>query len=153
MEQKNKKYLYLAIGVLFIVVIGSVYSFFYDIGGKALEIEGESVLEVSEFTTDKETYSSQEEMIVDLEIISSENINSAKIELKGIKPYNKNYIDSSKTIDLEKGKNQITFKEETPYCTSGCGGVYPGPYGLIVKIYSGEDLIINSTKTIELTNH
>ncbi len=135
--------------ILFIIGLGVIQHFAAS-NVKNDAIEENDILNIVEFATDKETYSSQEEMIVSLIVTSSDNIEQAVIKLTGIKPYNNAYIDDSKIVDLEKGKNEIIFKEKTPYCTSGCGGVYPGPYNLDIKIFVKETLIVDSTVTINL---
>ncbi|MEM7816005.1 MAG: hypothetical protein QXN71_02720 [Candidatus Aenigmatarchaeota archaeon] len=102
------------------------------------------------FTTDKPTYSSHEEMKISVIVRSSVNIENATAKVYGIKPYNHAYVNELKIVNLSKGDNEITFFAKTPYCTSGCGGVYPGPYNLTAEILVNGELVANSTTTINL---
>lgn len=108
------------------------------------------LIEITEFETDKNNYKSQETIIVTLNVFSPEDIEQTKIKLTGIRPYNYAYIDSSKRINLKKGDNKIVFEEKAPYCTSGCGGVFPGPYDLEAGIFINQTLITSEQKTITL---
>lgn len=115
------------------------------------EIQGN--FKITDFITDKKTYTSHQELKAFLTVLSFKETEEVLIKLTGIKPYTRAYIDSSQTINLNSGENEIVFTEITPYCTSGCGGVYPGPYDLIAEIFIGKDLIASSTISINLTNN
>ncbi|MEM5879139.1 MAG: hypothetical protein QXU74_01460 [Candidatus Aenigmatarchaeota archaeon] len=109
-----------------------------------------SEIEILNFTTDKNTYSSYEDMKISLLIKSSKDLENVTIRVWGIKPRNYAYINDSKIVNLKEGENEITFTEKTPYCTSGCGGVYPGPYDLNAEVWINGKSVANSTKTINL---
>ena len=97
-------------------------------------------------STDKEEYGSNEEAIITVIASASKGIENVTVKVWGITPYSKNYIESEKTIDLEKGENTITFVETTPYCTVGCGGVYPGSYELYASVeFNGKKLAKTET--------
>lgn len=108
-------------------------------------------LKITDFTTDKKTYTSNEGLEASLTVLSSKEIKGVVIKLTGIKPHARSYINGSQTVDLNLGENKIVFTEKTPYCTSGCGGVYPGPYDLNIEIFIKENLIASSTVSINLT--
>ncbi|HUW71875.1 MAG TPA: hypothetical protein VMV66_01625 [Candidatus Humimicrobiaceae bacterium] len=110
-------------------------------------------LEIKDFNTDKETYTSNEELKVSLTILSLGDVERAVVRLVGIKPYSYAYINSAQTVDLITGENEIIFAATTPNCTSGCGGVYPGPYDLNAEVFIEENLITSSTISITLTNN
>ncbi len=105
---------------------------------------------IMEFETDKGVYGSHEEMEISAVIASPRNVGNVSVRLTGIKPYSYAYIDDSRTTDLDAGENKLTFFARTPYCTSGCGGVYPGPYSISLELFIGESLVSSSNKTIEL---
>jgi hypothetical protein len=109
-------------------------------------------VEITKFTTDKEKYGSYEEMKIYVTIKSSKNFGNVKVNVFGIKPHNYAYINDSKIVNLTTGENEIIFSEKTPYCTSGCGGVYPGPYNLHAEVFLDEKLISTSFTTIELVS-
>jgi len=115
--------------------------------------ETQENLIIKDFATDKKTYKSREELKVSLIILNTGEVKEATVRLTGIKPYNHAYINSSKAIDLISGENEIIFTEITPYCTSGCGGVYPGPYNLDIEMFTEESLVASSTISINLTNN
>ncbi len=110
-------------------------------------------IEIAMLTTDKNTYGSHEDMRVSVLIRSSESLEKATVSLSGIKPYNRAYVKESKIVNLSQGENEIVFNAKTPYCTSGCGGVYPGPYDLNVEILITGGLVVNSSTTINLVDH
>ena len=117
-------------------------------------IEPENIaLEIKDFTTDKKIYGSYETLTAYLIISSSEEMQDVVIKLTGIKPYNRAYINGSQTVNLNSGENEIIFTEQTPRCTSGCGGVYPGPYDLDIEVFVEENLVASSTVSINLTNN
>jgi len=104
-------------------------------------------------STDKEEYGSQEEVVITVVANASESVKGVTVKVWGITPYSKNYIENEKTVDLEEGENSIEFVEITPYCTAGCGGVYPGPYNLLTSIeWNGKELTRGET-TITLASH
>jgi hypothetical protein len=72
------------------------------------------------------------------------------VNVWGIKPYNYAYINESKTLNLKRGENEIVFLARTPYCTSGCGGVYPGLYDLYAEVFMNDEKIANTTTKINL---
>jgi hypothetical protein len=109
-------------------------------------------VEIKDFTTDKDIYGSNEELRASSTVLSPGGIKGVMIKLIGIKPNNYAYINSSQTVDLNSGENEIIFIVITPHCTSGCGGVYPGPYDLNVEVFVEEKLVASSTVSITLTN-
>lgn len=109
-------------------------------------------VEIISFESDKASYGSSEEINFNAKIVSYSDINNIKLEIKGIKPYNTNYIDVAEVHNLVKGENDITLSAKTPYCTSGCGGVRPGAYKINLEVFSEDELIANETLAIELTN-
>ncbi len=109
-----------------------------------------SGMSIKSFTTDKETYGSEEDMKITIIIHSDAEIKNLTARVSGIKPYRTAFIDNSKTVDVVSGDNEIIFSEKTPYCTSGCGGVYPGPYNLNAEIFINGEMAANSTTTINL---
>lgn len=104
-------------------------------------------------STDKEEYGSHEEAAIAVTANASKSVKGVTVKVWGITPYSKNYLESKKTVDLKEGENLIEFFETTPYCTAGCGGVYPGPYDLHASIELNGKEITRAKITIILASH
>ncbi len=122
---------------------------FLEVKEKETRIED---IEIVEFKTDKEIYGSYEKITFFIKIFSPENIKNAKIEILGIKPYQYAYINELKILDLLRDENNIEILSQTPYCASGCGGVYPGPYNIELFVFVEEKPITESELTISLVS-
>jgi len=107
-------------------------------------------IEIKEFKTDKENYGSYEKIQFSVKISSKKDIENVEIKITGIQPYQHPYINKSKITNLTAGENISYIEAETPYCTSGCGGVYPGPYAVYASIFIDGELIISAEKSINL---
>jgi hypothetical protein len=107
-------------------------------------------IEILNFTTDKKTYGSYEEMKILVLLKSPKDVENVTINVFGIRPRVYAYVNESKIVNLKEGENEIVFLAKTPYCTSGCGGVYPGPYDLYAKVFFNGKEVTNSTTTINL---
>ncbi|MEM5793191.1 MAG: hypothetical protein QXY45_02425 [Candidatus Aenigmatarchaeota archaeon] len=107
-------------------------------------------IDIIDFRTDKDTYSSFEEIRISLLIKSSGNFQDVQVNVLGIKPRQYYYINESKIINLTKGYNEISFISKTPHCTSGCGGVYPGPYNITSEVLLNGKFVCNKTIQINL---
>ncbi|MGM5488427.1 MAG: hypothetical protein ACQESG_05750 [Nanobdellota archaeon] len=106
-----------------------------------------SDIEIMSFSTDNKTYGSYEKVNANA-IVRSSADQTITARLSGIKPHTNPYIDESKIINLSEGENEIHFTATTPHCTSGCGGVYPGPYQLTLELLHGT--VTSKNITIEL---
>lgn len=84
--------------------------------------------------TDKKEYRSNERAVITVTAIASDTVPNAKVKVWGITAQSRNYIQSEKTLDLVQGENTIEFNATMPYCTSGCGGVYPGSYLIYASV-------------------
>ncbi len=111
-----------------------------------------SDVNILSFETDKKIYGSYEEIKVTAVVKSHIQIQDINARLTGIKPYNYDYIDKSKVVDINSGEKEIIFFVKTPHCTSGCGGVYPGPYSIDIELTAGEEVLASSSTTIELVS-
>jgi hypothetical protein len=111
---------------------------------------GISSVEIISFSSDKTTYGSHEEMSFDVQLASRTAVKGLEARVYGIKPYQQNYVNIQKSLDIDAGQTEFTLSAKTPACTSGCGGVYPGPYKILLEIYLQEDLISSSELTINL---
>ncbi|MFP4423948.1 MAG: hypothetical protein ACLFP2_01825 [Candidatus Woesearchaeota archaeon] len=103
------------------------------------------------FETEKYAYGSHENLKATVKIESAIKA-GGKARLIGIKPHTYHHIDNTKRLDLNKGENKIVFNVKTPHCTSGCGGVYPGPYDITIQLSLNDTVVAESTKTIELVS-
>lgn len=103
------------------------------------------------FDTDKETYGSHENLKATIGIDSTTK-SEISARLLGIKPYSYPHIDKTERLSLSEGENQVVLNVNTPHCTSGCGGVYPGPYDITIQLILNNTVVAESTKTIELVS-
>jgi len=106
-------------------------------------------LEIESFESDKKNYSSRERIVLTARISSSEDA-QVLTKVFGIRPRDYDHIKIEKTIALKKGENLITYQEFTPSCTSGCSGVYPGPYEMHIELYFDDRTVDFETIVIEL---
>jgi hypothetical protein len=111
---------------------------------KALEIE------ILEFSTDKNVYSSSQQLKATIILEASRAGNGITARLHGINAQGSDKVDDSRILDLNEGINTVEFLETTPYCTSGCGGVFPGPYQLLIEISGESELLAQASAAIEL---
>ena len=101
-------------------------------------------------TANKSIYSSYEQIILNIELFSNQNLNDVLVEAIGITSrLNRNYFEQSKLVDLLKQSAQkISFSQTLPSCNS-CSGLVPGNYTITVSaVYQGKIL---ATKKINLT--
>ncbi|MFH1587622.1 MAG: hypothetical protein ABID38_07230 [Candidatus Diapherotrites archaeon] len=103
-------------------------------------------------STDKESYGSNEEIIIIVTATASKNVENALVKVWGITPGTKNYIEAEETVTLNQGENEIEFIGQTPFCTKGCGGVYPGPYSLHASVEINGEEMAKAETTIELVS-
>ncbi len=113
-------------------------------------IENNWQIEIKEFNSDKDTYGSREKVIFSLLILSDHKIDRAELSISGIRPYQYAYINKLEEINLARGQNMISIEAETPICTSGCGGVGPGPYDITADILVNHEIIASQTIIINL---
>jgi hypothetical protein len=107
-------------------------------------------VEITEFKADKPVYSSHEKIELEINLIAETEVENAEIKITGIKPHQVAYIKEEKIVDLPKGETTISVEAQAPSCTSGCGGVYPGPYDINAEVLIEEVIIDSWTTTIEL---
>lgn len=148
----NKKQIVIGFGILLLIlfVFGIIFTEAIFTNDNTISEEKQNI-EITEFQTDKNTYSSHEDLEISLQITSSRDI-QATAKIKGIQPFNRAYIENSKEINLKEGENEITFNEKTPRCTSGCGGVSPGEYDISIEIWDDNEIIGSLTTTINLVS-
>ncbi|MEM5870219.1 MAG: hypothetical protein QXR09_03600, partial [Candidatus Aenigmatarchaeota archaeon] len=72
---------------------------------KMIESQKHPEIEILNFATDKNTYSSYEDMKISLLIKSSKDLENVTIRVWGIKPRNYAYINDSKIVNLKEGEN------------------------------------------------
>jgi hypothetical protein len=111
---------------------------------KALEME------ILEFSTDKNVYSSNQKLKAFIVLNSNKAAGRVTARLHGINAQGTDRIDSLKEMELKEGENSIEFLETTPYCTAGCSGVFPGPYQLLIEISDESGLLAQALTAIEL---
>ncbi|MCX8189879.1 MAG: hypothetical protein N3F05_01475 [Candidatus Diapherotrites archaeon] len=102
--------------------------------------------------TDKKEYSSNENAKINVIAISSASIPNVKVKIWGIETYTRNYIQDERIVNLKIGDNRIEFNTKMPYCTSGCGGVYPGAYLIHATLEAQGNEIAQAKTEILLLN-
>lgn len=127
-------------GVIFFVFLLGIL----DEGPKA------PVYDISDFQvemdTDKEVYGSYELVRILVVVDSPADVDDASLTVWGIRPGNYAHINRTRPVNLTQGENRFLFGAKTPYCTSGCGGVYPGPYDVVAELTVGLETV--SAKTV-----
>lgn len=121
--------------------------------GAVLTGQQETIEFALEISTDKAEYGSHEEVYINLIISSPENIENALVKVWGIAPRSTNYIEDEQTVSLQRGENTIQFVEETPNCTSGCGGVTPGEYVLYASVDVNSETVAEAETKITLISN
>ncbi len=147
----------LTVGLFFLAVYSGYLLYTYSAPAKKSADAGRETedlrqveVKITEFNTDKPTYSSYEEIELKINLLAETEIKNAEIRVAGIQPHQIAYLKEEKIIDLPKGESTILIESQAPSCTSGCGGVYPGPYDITVELLVEDNLIDSRTTTIEL---
>jgi len=101
-------------------------------------------------TVEKSIYGSYEQVILNIDLLSSQDLSDVLVEAKGITSrLNRNYFDQSKLVDLQKQSAQkISFSQTLPSCNS-CSGLSPGNYQITVTAQYQRQIL--ATKKINLT--
>src|SRR5665648_170190 len=100
-------------------------------------------------TTDKDTYRSSEEMVITVGITASRDVDTAVVNISGIKnTFERNLLEESKIVSLISGDNLVEFKFETPSC-SNCSGVPPGNHNITAVVAVDKNLY-NITTIVRL---
>ena len=107
-------------------------------------------IEILEFSTDKNTYASNEEIKASLVVESSEQVNAVKVNLLGVLVGGTYRVSAEREMDLAMGEKRIEISAMTPYCTSGCGGVHPGEYDVKVEIEKDWEVLAEASLKINL---
>jgi len=92
--------------------------------------------------TEKTTYRSHENILLNIRLSSDQDLNNIIITAQGIKDrFNKSYFNKSQTIYLGKFiVKEINFNETLPSCNA-CSGLSPGDYTIEVSAsFQGEIL-------------
>ncbi len=112
--------------------------------------ENKFVVSVKEFELNKEIYSSKEDFNAHIVIESGSAVKDIEVRLSGIAVGSGAKIYRAVFTDLKKGENEFFLSQQTPSCTSGCGGVYPGKYNAAIQVLQGGEIIAEQVKEIEL---
>jgi len=118
---------------------------FFVLGCETAQLSSVSEIDL---TTDKEIYHSGEIIHITTLINSPVELTNTTIRFYGI--YAERYrLDQTKSVDLNKGENNITLDYNAPKCY-GCSGISPGTYKINTDVaYNGETLA-NSSIDIEI---
>src|SRR4030042_6097261 len=117
----------------------------------ANQINSELLLNVQiNATANKSIYSSYEQVILNIELFSNQDLRDVLVEATGITSrLNRDYFKQNKSVDLQKQSAQkISFSQTLPSCNS-CSGLSAGNYTITITAdYQGKIL---ATKNINLT--
>ena len=117
-------------------------------------INQESSLALVSISTDKDLYHSREIMHINVTIDTSSFRENFTIVLQGLKSQkvNRGYqLTASTTLNLEEGRNVISFSETLPACSS-CAGLYPGEYFVNISVFRDTKLLLTGSHVIEFDN-
>jgi hypothetical protein len=107
------------------------------------------LINITDFSTDKEIYQSKEKMNLTLDVYCSKNLENVDVKIFGIKDRGNNYkLNIKKVVNLTSGLNSLSFSYNTPSCY-GCAGINPGFYNLTASV-SYNEINKTETKTIEM---
>jgi len=101
--------------------------------------------------TDRQSYGSDEDILITVDIESNKAVQDAEIRVWGITVEGTSRIESSQKVELKTGQNSFLFSEKTPYCTSGCGGIKPGKYAVKAALFVEGGQVAETETFIELT--
>ncbi len=158
----------LALLLLFVLLAGcitaeqanNIFSNSFPVGGDLLTENGTGASEqfvqgpiaaTISVSTDKQSYGSSESVMIVVEVVSSEAVEDTVVRVWGITVSGKNHIESQSSLPLKQGSNMFLFKEQTPQCTSGCGGVHPGKYTVSASVEVAGKKLAESSTEITLT--
>ncbi len=113
-----------------------------------LQTHGE--ISIQKLTTDKESYYSNETMLVSLEIFSENDINNVRVNVSGIEnSFGRSMIEEGRIIDLKKGNNTVEFVFKTPSCEE-CSALSPGQYMINASVENENGILRNISKPVNL---
>lgn len=105
-------------------------------------------IEIINFSTNSDVYSSNQQMKINVVIDASDDIENTTVRVYGVPARNGYRIDQTKTLNLSAGENVVEFSSSTPSCY-GCSGISPGSYNLTTIVSCDLD-IVNDTHEIEI---
>jgi len=119
--------------------------------GCAATTSGNEGIKIASFSTDKDIYSANEQMLILLSVYAPEDIPDVVIEVEGVKSKsgaNKVYIKLTK--NLTAGKNMINCSQQLPSC-SHCAGIDQGTYYIEATVKHGTEEL-QATHSIAITS-
>ena len=102
-------------------------------------------------TTDKDVYTSQEIMNIEVNISSGGDIENVSLYLVGISTGQARGLNEKRHIDIKEGKMTLNFNYLIPYCSvSGCSIIKPGEYTVGLILVYNEDIIGSAKKKVRI---
>jgi len=105
-------------------------------------------IESIEISTDKETYSSNELMRVQVIVNSVSESKNLQLAFSGLRTGDRDIIYDVIPVNLTIGRNLIMYGYKLPECNT-CNGIAPGKYMIYADLYYGRN-IANVSKEITL---
>ena len=142
--RKMKKELLLPVAVLLLAFV---------VAGAGLQstAPADSGIEILSFSTDKDVYSSNEEMILFLSVYSPEEMNDVLLKVTGVKSTKGIYhVAFSNETNLTAGENKLSWTQQLPSCF-GCNRIQPGTHFITVSITNGNEEV-TATHSIAITS-
>lgn len=100
-------------------------------------------------STDKGMYYSKDPMNITVVVRSAQYVSDCTVGVKGLKGKSGFYVNSKKSVDLNKGNTAVLFEETAPRCF-GCGGFSPGEYEIRAWVENGRKVIRDVNITVEI---
>jgi len=115
-----------------------------------IDITANPVIEL-EVKTNKSVYSSQENVLLAVEIFSKQNLNNVVVTARGLTgSVGRDYFYQNKDIDLRKNAWQkINLSQQLPVCNS-CSGLRPGDYLIRVFVTSQAQILAEKDIVVKI---
>jgi len=99
--------------------------------------------------TDKEVYYNRDPMNITVVVNSPGYATDCVVAVKGLEGPKRFYVDSQKTVNLNKGNTTVLFKETAPQCFS-CGGFRPGSYEIRAWVEKDGEIMDDAVITVRI---
>jgi len=142
-----KKWVIVAWGLAFLLTGIILKEVFFKSPYPEISFSREGV-NITLFSTNKESYKEREEMKIRLLIYSNTEITNVEVKVEGIKNIrNSNYLSLRKILNLSAGENEVNFSAWMPSCNA-CTGIPLGVHQLNASVWHEGKVLSYATKNI-----
>lgn len=111
---------------------------------------GSGSAQITNVTTDKETYHAKEVMNIIIYVNSQEEMNNATLRLRGIQNwFGEHQLDHEISVNLSPGQNILQYEHEFTRCLA-CTDLLEGEYPFEVELIKNGVVISNTSHSIRL---